>query len=136
VLAWIGIAVAAAGAGRVHYDIDYHVEFLPREGQAVVTIAIDPHDAHVARIRLSMDPGRYTEARGDGRIARADDRETWEPPDAGGALHYRCRIDHRRCGGGYDAKIGPHWAIVRGDDLVLASPLVAEPAGPPPPTHA
>ena len=50
---------------------------------------------------------------------------TWEPPEAGGALHYRYRIDHRRRGGGYDAKIDAHWVIVRGDDLVPAAAVTA-----------
>jgi hypothetical protein len=121
----IAAAVPAAAAGRIHYDVDYHVEFLPREGQAAVTIAIDPHDAHVTRIRLRMDPGRYSEVRGDGRVTRSGDRVSWEPPDAGGALHYRYRIDHRRRKGGYDARIDARWVIVRGDDLVPAAAVTA-----------
>jgi hypothetical protein len=123
----ISAASPAAAAGRIHYDVDYHVEFLPREGQAAVTIAIDPHDAHVTRIRLRMDPGRYSDVRGDGRVTRTGDRVSWEPPDAGGALHYRYRIDHRRRDGGYDAKIDPRFAIVRGDDLVPAAAVTATP---------
>ncbi len=99
---------------------------MPRDGAAAVTIAIEPHDAHVTRIRLRMDPGRFSQVAGDGRVTRAGDRVTWEPPEAGGALHYRYKIDHeRRGGGGYDAKIGPHWAIVRGDDLVPPAAVTA-----------
>ena len=90
-----------------------------------MTIAIEPHDARVTRVRLRMDPGRYSQVRGDGRVTRAGDRVTWEPPEQGGALHYRYKIDHERRGGGYDAKIGPHWAIVRGDDLVPAAAVTA-----------
>jgi hypothetical protein len=118
----VGFAAAAtasaSGAPRAQYDVDYHVEFVPRDGVATVTIAIEPHDGHVSRIRLRMDPARYTKLSGDGRVAREGDRVSWEPPESGGALHYRYRIDHAHAAGGFDAKIGPHWAIVRGDDLV------------------
>ncbi len=119
----IGIAAAArtAGAPRSQYEVDYHVEFAPRDGVAAVTIAISPRDAHVTRVRLGMNANRYSQVAGDGRVTRAGDRVTWEPPEQGGALHYRNKIDHRRSNGGYDAKIGPHWAIVRGDDLVPAA---------------
>lgn len=125
----MGIAAAApaAGAPRAQYDVDYHVEFVPREGVAAVTIAIEPHDARVTRVRLRMNAGRYRQVAGDGRVTRAGDRVTWEPPEQGGALHYRYKIDHRRHNGGYDAVIGPHWAIVRGDDLVPAAAVTATP---------
>jgi hypothetical protein len=118
-------AAPAAGAPRPQYDVDYHVEFAPREGVAAVTIAIEPHDARVTRVRLRMNQGRYSQVAGDGRVSRAGDRVTWEPPESGGALHYRYKIDRERRGGGYDAKIGPHWAIVRGDDLVPAAAVTA-----------
>ncbi len=127
-LALLGIAAAApaaASAARAHYDVDYHVRFLPSERAAAVTIATSPHGARATRIRLRMDAKRYTQVRGDGRVMRAGDGVTWEPPEAGGALHYRYRIDHQRRGGGYDAVIGPHWAIVRGDDLVPAGAVIA-----------
>src|SRR4029453_18299956 len=124
-IAGIAAAAPAPSAPRPQYDLDYHVEFVPRDGAAAVTIAIEPPDAHVTRIRLRMDPGRYSQVAGDGRVTRAGDRVTWEPPEAGGALHYRYKIDHERRGGEYDAKIGPHWAIVRGDDLVPPAAVTA-----------
>src|SRR4030095_845555 len=85
-------AALAAAAPRAQYDVDYHVEFLPHDGAAAVTIAIEPHDGHVTRLRLRMDPARYSQVTGDGRVTREGDRVTWEPPEAGGALHYRCKI--------------------------------------------
>jgi hypothetical protein len=118
-------APAAAGASRAHYDIDYHVQFVPRDGVAAVTITTRPHDARATRIRLRMDPSRYSQVRGDGRVQHSGNSVTWEPPEQGGALHYRYKIDKKRRGGGYDAKIGPHWAIVRGDDLVPAAAVIA-----------
>jgi hypothetical protein len=119
-------AALAAAAPRAQYDVDYHVEFLPHDGAAAVTIAIEPHDGHVTRLRLRMDPARYSQVTGDGRVTREGDRVTWEPPEAGGALHYRCKIDHAHAGGrGFDAKIGPRWAIVRGEELVPPARITA-----------
>jgi predicted metalloprotease with PDZ domain len=105
-------------AAAEHYDVDYHVAFLPRDGAAAVTIAVEPHGGRVSRLVLRMDPQRYSQVRGDGKVEIRADRVTWEPPEDGGALHYRYKIDHERKGGGYDARITPSWAIVRGDDLV------------------
>jgi hypothetical protein len=111
-------APAIAGAAAEHYDVDYHVAFVPRDGAAEVTIAIEPHGGRVSQLRLHMDPKRYSQVRGDGKVARSGDHVTWEPPEKGGALHYRYKIDRERRGGGYDARITSSWAIVRGDDLV------------------
>jgi hypothetical protein len=129
-LVWIGIGIfaaapVAAADARAHYHVDYHVQFLPREGVAAVSIATRPHDARATRIRLKMDARRYSQVRGDGRVMRSGEVVTWEPPDKGGALHYRYKIDKKRRGGGYDAKIGPDWAIVRGDDLFPAAGVIA-----------
>ena len=116
-LCWaIGASLPAAAAE--HYDVDDHVSFLPRDGTAAVTIAVEPHGASVSRLGLRMDPRRYSQVHGDGKVEIKGDRVTWEPPAAGGSLHYRYKVDHQRKGGGYDARMTPSWAIVRGDDLV------------------
>jgi predicted metalloprotease with PDZ domain len=119
-LALLGLALAAAAPALAaeHYDVNYHVSFLPRDGAAGVTIAVEPHGATVSRLTLRMDPQRYSQVRGDGKLEIHGDSVVWEPPATGGALHYRYRIDHQRKGGGYDARITPTWTIVRGDDLV------------------
>src|SRR3546814_15270889 len=65
-----------------------------------------------------MDPKRYTAIQGDGEVVRKGEYLTWKPPHAGGSLHYRYAIEHRRKDGGYDARITPTFAIVRGADLV------------------
>jgi predicted metalloprotease with PDZ domain len=112
----LGASLPAAAAE--HYDLDYHVAFLPRDGAAAVTIGVEPHGGRVSQLRLHMDPKRYSQVRGDGAVQIRGDQVTWQPPEGGGALHYRYQIDRERRGGGYDARITPSWAIVRGDDLV------------------
>lgn len=100
------------------YDVDYTVAFLPKEGVAAITIALDPGDGRATRLDFSMDPSRYLDIEGDGEIVREDDRVRWSPPARGGELRYRYRIEHERPGGGFDALMTKDWAIVRGDDLI------------------
>jgi len=116
----IGCASAPrpADARRPRYDLDYRVAFLPAEGVARVAISTRPLDGRLTRLRLRMPTPRYSEVTGDGSVQREDHYIAWTPPDEGGTLRYRYRIDHQRRGDGYDARITEDWTIVRGDDLV------------------
>jgi len=111
------VAVSGVAAPST-YRIDYQVAFEPAQKAARVSIAYKPGTARVSSLRFRMSEKRYSAIEGDGKIVREGDMLTWTPPRAGGRLHYRYAIDHRRGGGGYDARITPTFAIVRGDDLV------------------
>lgn len=112
------LSLPAAVQARGRYDIDYRVRFEPESKSAVVTIATRPGSGRLISLDLRMGPKRYTDLAGDGAVERRGRRVLWTPPAAGGELRYRYRIDHRRPGDGYDARITDNWAIVRGDDLV------------------
>lgn len=113
---WLLASVAAA---RSEYRVDYTVQFLPKSGQAQMTISLKPSDVGARQLRLTMPEDRYTDVSGDGEITRKGDVVTWVPlRDKASKLHYRYRIDHQRRDGGYDARITDDWVIVRGDDLV------------------
>lgn len=112
-LAFAGIASAATS-----YDVDYTVEFLPKQRQVAVTITLDPADGRATRLDFPMDPKRYTDVTGDGTIERKGDRLIWAPPKKGGELRYRVAVNQERRGGGFDALMTDDWVIVRGDDLV------------------
>jgi hypothetical protein len=114
----------SAAAKRTHYDVDYVVGFAPAEGLAAVTITVKPHDGRLVSLRLRMAAKRYVDVTGDGSVEREGDHVLWKPPAAGGALHYRYRVDHERRGGGFDARITPDWVILRGDDLVPPAAIV------------
>jgi predicted metalloprotease with PDZ domain len=110
---------AAAATARTEYGVDYTVQFLPKAGQAQVSIAITPGEGSARELRLSMPADRYTQVSGDGQVERNGDAVTWTPlRDKTSRLRYRYRIDHQRRDGGYDARITDDWVIVRGDDLV------------------
>jgi hypothetical protein len=111
-------SVSQAASARTSYDVDYLIEFLPKSGQARVTITLAPDDGRATRLDFPMDPKRYLDVTGDGDIERDGKRTIWTPPAKGGSLNYLVAIDSRRGDGAYDARITADWAILRGDDLV------------------
>lgn len=100
------------------YRVDYRIGFDPARKEASVVIEVESGKGRLHSLRFTMDPKRYRDIVGDGEVVRKGDSVTWTLPKSGGHLSYRYRIDHRRKGGGYDARITPEFAIVRGDDLV------------------
>jgi hypothetical protein len=117
-LAAVLLACCAVPArAATSYDVDYLVEFLPEQGEAAVTIALDPADGRVTHLDFAMDR-RYSQVQGDGEVTLRDGRLHWLPPRRGGELHYRYKVDNERPGGGFDALMTKHWLVMRGDDLV------------------
>lgn len=112
------LSALSSAASATSYDVDYTVEFLPAEGEAAITIALDPDDGRATRLDFAMDAERYRMVEGDGEVLREEGRVIWTPPAKGGSLRYRYRVDNERRGGGFDALMTKDWAIVRGDDLV------------------
>jgi predicted metalloprotease with PDZ domain len=107
-----------AWAARPGFAVDYRVAFAPENGTAHVVIATAPIDGRLVRLKARLDPDRYTGLKADGTLERDGDEVTWSPPRKGGTLQYRVRVDHRRRGDGYDARMTGDWALLRGDDLV------------------
>lgn len=110
-------APTARAAGKT-YRVEYQVTFLPASKEALVRMTLTPGSGRVHSLDFAMDAERYREVGGDGEIRRDGERVQWTPPSAGGALHWRYRIEHRRKGGGFDARITDRFVILRGDDLV------------------
>lgn len=111
------VLAGLAQAAQRRYDVDYTVGFLPAEGQALVRLRLANRDGRVSRLDFLMPDDRYSGIEGDGTVERKGERVVWTPPEEGGTLRWRYRIDKRRRDGGYDARITAKWAIVRGDHL-------------------
>ena len=105
-------------AARPEFAVDYRVAFEPDEGTAHVVIATAPIDGRLMRLTTRLDPDRYTGIKADGTLERDGDKIVWSPPRKGGTLQYRVRVNHRRRGDGFDARMTDDWALLRGDDLV------------------
>src|SRR5690606_15921185 len=111
------VLAGLAQAAQRRYDVDYTVGFLPAEGQALVRLRLANRDGRVSRLDFLMPDDRYSGIEGDGTVERKGERVVWTPPEEGGTLRWRYRIDKRRRDGGYDARITAKWTIVRGDHL-------------------
>ena len=112
------LCVAGIANAAPRFEVDYRVAFVPKDGEAEVTIRLTPGKARVSRLVFTMPEDRYSRIGGDGKIKRDGDLLRWEPSSKGGTLRYRYRIDKKRSNRAYDARITPDWVIVRGDGLV------------------
>jgi hypothetical protein len=106
-----------AAVARPSFAVDYRVTLQPARGEAQVVISTRPIDGRLIRLKMPLDTDRYTRLDADGALEREGGRVTWTPPEDGGTFRYRVRIDHRRRGDGYDARMTDRWALLRGDDL-------------------
>jgi hypothetical protein len=112
------LAAGAAMAGPPSYRVDYRVGFDPDAGEGRVRITVTPDDGRPHRLRFSIDPNRHLGFSGDGEIEPEGAQLVWHPPATGGTLAYRYRIDRRRGGNGFDARITERWALLRIDRLI------------------
>ena len=110
-LPWL--AEAAPG-----YRLDYRIGFDPAAGEALFSLTVTPEDGRLQRLRFTIDPDRHRALKADGRLSRKDNRYTWRPPAEGRAtLRFRYKVDRRRDGDTYDARITRDWALLRADRL-------------------
>ena len=100
-----------------HYEIAFEARIVPTQRHAEVVWRLGVGSAAVRELTLFIDPQRHSDFRGAGTVEVEGDRVRWVPPERGGTLRYRFRIDHIRDEGGYDARCSESWALFRGDDL-------------------
>ena len=60
-------------------------------------------------------PEAYSDIRADGTLERKGWRVLWTPPEKGGTIRWRVRIDETRDNGAYRSYFPGDWAIFRGD---------------------
>jgi hypothetical protein len=107
-----------AEAAAPEYRVDYRIGFDPDAGEAVFAMTVTPKTGRLQRLRFSIDPERHHTLKADGRLTHKDDRYTWRPPEEGAAtLRFRYKVDRRRDGDSYDARITDDWALLRADRL-------------------
>ncbi len=111
------LCASVVAAKQRRFDVDYTVGFAPADGQALVTLKLTNRDGRASRLDFAMPEDRYTAIEGDGDVERNGDRLVWTPPEKGGELRWRYRIDKRRRDGGHDARITDTWTVLRGDHL-------------------
>ena len=115
-LACLLLSPLAAAASS--FALEYRAALLPESGEAKVVMSTRPIDGRLVRVRIKLDPDRYSAVRADGKLTRKGEEYTWEVPREGGTMRYRVKVDHERRGNGHDARMTRDWALLRGDDLV------------------
>lgn len=121
---WPTLAILGLGlfftVGNAHaartYQARFNLDLQTNSKSASGSVVIVPGTGYVANMRLSMPVSRYSGIRGDGEVKIVGDKVFWTPPQTGGTLRYSVAINHKRADGGFDALVGPNWAIFRGDD--------------------
>ncbi len=116
-----GLAMAAP-----EYRVDYRIGFDPEAGEALFAMTVTPGEGRLQRLRFNIDPKRHSALKADGRLSRKDNRYTWRPPAEGKAtLRFRYKVDRRRDGDTYDARITDDWALLRADRLFPPAATIA-----------
>ena len=113
-------ADAASGAGPAkpgHYEVTYSARLEAGNEAAQARITVGDGAAALRELRFRVDPARHADFEADGELTVEATRVTWRPPASGGSLRYVVRLDHRRDGNGFDARMTDDWALFRGGDL-------------------
>ena len=117
--------VESAHASR-HYQARFSLDLQPNSKSASGSVVIIAGTGYVANMRLNMPVSRYSGISGDGEVRIVGDKVFWTPPQIGGTLRYSVAINHKRADGGFDALVGPNWAIFRGDDAFPKARVTAK----------
>ncbi len=113
-----GEASPVPESAAIEYALRYTVEVLPDAGEAHVTLDLGQSRSLLREMRMTIDPERHHEIRGDGRVEVAGSDVRWYPPAGGGAIEWRVQVAHRRNANGYDAWLGPEWGLFRAEDII------------------
>lgn len=100
-----------------YYDVEYVVKFLPKHKKAEVEIVLN-HKNHVREINFNLENSLCSRFKSEDTLIKTSGKLSWLPNTTEASLKFKCKINHKRNGDGYDAYINKHWAIFRGDDLI------------------
>ena len=124
VLTMSGGALAAVAADpsevdeRATYRVVYTAWLKPGDPMATVRIRIASHPDWVRWMKLRIDPTRYRDFKGTGRVHVLGDQVQWTPPKKNAWLQYSVNLESQRDVGRYDGRVTQDWALFRADDLV------------------
>jgi len=119
----LALLLLPAGCARAEdappeaYEVEYGLRLLPDQGTAQASISIEQDQAQVKQLTIRIDPKRYFDFEGPGKIELLDDAVEWTVPANGGKLTYVVRIDHVRDEAEYDAHVTSSWALFRAEDI-------------------
>jgi len=103
---------------RPSYRVSYTAWLKPGNPVATVRIRLSSHPEWVRWMRLRVDPTRYRDFKGTGKVQIEGDQVLWTPPRKDAWLQYRVNLESQRDVGRYDGRVTENWALFRADDLV------------------
>ncbi len=111
------VSSLAAAAERT-YEVRYSADFDPASGMATVAVEVRQPRRLLRELTFTAPPTRYRDFEADGELTAESGRIVWRVPRNGGTLQFKHVVDHRRGNGGFDARMTPHWALLKADKLV------------------
>ncbi len=103
---------------RATYRVVYTAWLKAGDPMATVRIRIASHPDWVRWMKLRVDPTRYRDFKGTGRVQVEGDQVHWTPPKKNAWLQYSVNLESQRDVGRYDGRVTQDWALFRADDLV------------------
>lgn len=102
------------GAHAASYDLTWRLSFDPKTKTALGSLELGKGRDQLRTLDFEF-PEAYSEVRADGQLERKGKRTLWTPPEKGGALRWRVRIEETRANGSYRSYFPGDWALFRGD---------------------
>ncbi|MGB5346419.1 MAG: hypothetical protein WBN23_09670 [Woeseia sp.] len=114
-----GCAVAATDPlPEKIYDVMYTVTPQPRKGTVMVEMRVEQSRRLLRAVSMTMPEDRFSSISGDGELTRNGGELRWAPSAAGGALRWTVKVDNRRYGATYDARLVENWGLFRASDII------------------
>ncbi|MGI9237711.1 MAG: hypothetical protein ACR2QZ_09965 [Woeseiaceae bacterium] len=120
IVAACGVETSESADGPIkrEYDAHYVLRVNPADASVEVSLEIRQPGHLLRELRFSSVSDRYSDFSADGELAKGRDSLVWQPPDDGGTLSWRVKVNHQRGESGYDAWLGPEWGIFRAEDII------------------
>ncbi len=111
-------AETVADKGSATYSVHYTIVPDPQDGSVAVEMAVQQTHGQLKELSFAITDTRMSGFGADGDLLIENDRVRWQPERTGGSLHWRTRVQHKRGGNGYDARLDNNWGIFRAEDIV------------------
>lgn len=99
--------------GASLFDVNFHAALDPASESARVRMEVEQPSPLVREFRFRVDPARHRDFSADGELKMDPPFAIWRPPSDGGELRYTVRINRKRGGDSYDARVTDRFAILR-----------------------
>ena len=116
--ALICCGLAAADTPAVEsYALRFRLALERGNTQGAASLQLSQNQRLLREARFRAPEQYYEDFRGDGSVSRDGQYVTWQPPAAGGTLHYVVNIQRRRDEDSFESYVSDDWALFRGDDI-------------------